>query len=906
MKKLLCMLLLIQCGFMMAQSQTETVVTPNGKKVTFNPNSLNTANNGLTATGGNIQLGGVLTKPSVLTTTSAFTLALKGLQTGAATDSIVVTDTNGILKLVTQSSLGDNLGNHTATQTLNMSANDINAAKDITATGTAAAANVTASTKATVATAAITKGTDGLAPAAGYLATSVDALGNVVWKSPATIVSANQVQADWNMATDTDPAFIKNKPTIPTITGAETIINQGTNITITGTGTSASPYIVNATSTADNLGNHTATQTLNMSANDITAAKNITATGTAAAANVTASTKATVATAAITTGTDGSVPAAGYVATAVDALGNIKWTNPSALAVTGDNLGNHTATQTLNMSANDINAAKDITATGTAAAANVTASTKATVATAAITKGTDGLAPAAGYLATSVDALGNVVWKSPATIVSANQVQADWNMATDTDPAFIKNKPTIPTITGAETIINQGTNITITGTGTTASPYIVNATSTADNLGNHTATQTLNMSANDITAAKNITATGTAAAANVTASTKATVATAAITTGTDGSVPAAGYVATAVDALGNIKWTNPSALAVTGDNLGNHTATQTLNMSANDINAAKDITATGTAAAANVTASTKATVATAAITKGTDGLAPAAGYLATSVDALGNVVWKSPATIVSANQVQADWNMATDTDPAFIKNKPVLPTALTADNGLAITANKVQLGGSLTKATALTTTATNTLAIEGLQTGAATDNIVVADATSGVLKTVTGSSMQIEPWQEQGTTNKATSNTAKIYQMGAVAIGTNDMLGSTNANVKLAVNGAIITPTSYYADYVFEDYLDGKSEIKSAYSFKSLSEVDKYIAENKHLPGVTSIKDLARNEKGEYIFNITDLSIQSLEKIEELYLHTIEQQKQLEANEKTMKEMNDRIERLEKLVKGNN
>lgn len=59
----------------------------------------------------------------------------------------------------------------------------------------------------------------------------------------------------------------------------------------------------------------------------------------------------------------------------------------------------------------------------------------------------------------------------------------------------------------------------------------------------------------------------------------------------------------------------------------------------------------------------------------------------------------------------------------------------TASNGLSKTVNNIQLGGALTKPTAITTDATNTLAITGLpNTGAITDKIVVADPTSGVLK----------------------------------------------------------------------------------------------------------------------------------------------------------------------------
>ena len=60
---------------------------------------------------------------------------------------------------------------------------------------------------------------------------------------------------------------------------------------------------------------------------------------------------------------------------------------------------------------------------------------------------------------------------------------------------------------------------------------------------------------------------------------------------------------------------------------------------------------------------------------------------------------------------------------------------ITADNGLTKTGDNIQLGGDLENATAITTTATYTLAVEGLQqtTTIATDKVVVMDA-NGVLK----------------------------------------------------------------------------------------------------------------------------------------------------------------------------
>ena len=58
-----------------------------------------------------------------------------------------------------------------------------------------------------------------------------------------------------------------------------------------------------------------------------------------------------------------------------------------------------------------------------------------------------------------------------------------------------------------------------------------------------------------------------------------------------------------------------------------------------------------------------------------------------------------------------------------------------ATNGTNVTAGKVELGGNLTKATTIVTTASNTLAVSGLQTGSEDNNTVVVDA-NGVLKTL--------------------------------------------------------------------------------------------------------------------------------------------------------------------------
>lgn len=84
------------CGLISAQ--TKTVVTQFGKKVLIYPN----ANNGLTpeSASGNMQLGGILLKPTKLTTSGTNTLSIEGLQAGNTRDKLVVADATGVLKAV--------------------------------------------------------------------------------------------------------------------------------------------------------------------------------------------------------------------------------------------------------------------------------------------------------------------------------------------------------------------------------------------------------------------------------------------------------------------------------------------------------------------------------------------------------------------------------------------------------------------------------------------------------------------------------------------------------------------------------------------------------------------------------------------------------------------------------------
>ena len=103
-----------------------------------------------------------------------------------------------------------------------------------------------------------------------------------------------------------------------------------------------------------------------------------------------------------------------------------------------------------------------------------------------------------------------------------------------------------------------------------------------------------------------------------------------------------------------------------------------------------------------------------------------------------------------------------------------------------------------------------------------------------------------------------------------------ERIDATGGNVKA---DTFISATQTYPDYVFQNYYEGTSTIKEDYNFTSLKTVEEFVKENNHLPGVTSYQEVKDNNM---TINLSELAVQSLEKIEELYLHIIAQQKEIE------------------------
>lgn len=158
-----------------------------------------------------------------------------------------------------------------------------------------------------------------------------------------------------------------------------------------------------------------------------------------------------------------------------------------------------------------------------------------------------------------------------------------------------------------------------------------------------------------------------------------------------------------------------------------------------------------------------------------------------------------------------------------------------------------------------------------------------------------------------GTDPKAgAANALTVLKSGWTGIGYYQPSGQGE---KLRVDGGISATNVSFPDYVFQTYFDGTSELKPDYRFKDLGYIKSFLKENKHLPGILPASALERNQHGHYEFNLSRLSVQNLEKIEELYLHTLEQEEKIENQEAKIEtlenevaELKQRLRKLEKIL----
>ena len=109
-------------------------------------------------------------------------------------------------------------------------------------------------------------------------------------------------------------------------------------------------------------------------------------------------------------------------------------------------------------------------------------------------------------------------------------------------------------------------------------------------------------------------------------------------------------------------------------------------------------------------------------------------------------------------------------------------------------------------------------------------------------------------------------------------------IGTTTPDELLTVKGKIHTQEvlvdldgAVAPDYVFETYYNGFSEMMPGYSLISLEELEAFLKENYHLPNVPSAETM-RTEG----ISLKEMNLILLQKIEELTLYTLQQQKEIE------------------------
>jgi len=166
------------------------------------------------------------------------------------------------------------------------------------------------------------------------------------------------------------------------------------------------------------------------------------------------------------------------------------------------------------------------------------------------------------------------------------------------------------------------------------------------------------------------------------------------------------------------------------------------------------------------------------------------------------------------------------------------------------------------------------------------DGIAIAKSNSsevGFLQIDSNSSFQIK--------NGVNSQRDIILNGNANATG-NIGIGTSNPSEKLTVKGKIlcgevevVLENTIPADYVFQKYYTGESNLKADYTMPTLEEVEAYTKANHHLPEIPSAAEI--KEDGLQLKEMTNLLLQ---KVEELTLYTIEQEKRIKTLESKIAE----------------
>jgi hypothetical protein len=159
--------------------------------------------------------------------------------------------------------------------------------------------------------------------------------------------------------------------------------------------------------------------------------------------------------------------------------------------------------------------------------------------------------------------------------------------------------------------------------------------------------------------------------------------------------------------------------------------------------------------------------------------------------------------------------------------------------------------------------------------------------TRVIMGAASGSSSNIAFGVSNGTGSVGFIEKMRIDANGDVGIGT------TTPKEKLSVNGKIRAheikvETANWPDYVFSP----------SYKLPDLSETEQFIKENQHLPEIPSAAEVEKDG-----VSLGEMNAKLLKKIEELTLHLIQKEKELDAQQKLNQLQEERLSALEQALK---
>lgn len=219
---------------------------------------------------------------------------------------------------------------------------------------------------------------------------------------------------------------------------------------------------------------------------------------------------------------------------------------------------------------------------------------------------------------------------------------------------------------------------------------------------------------------------------------------------------------------------------------------------------------------------------------------------------------------------------------------PQEPQTITQNGAIVTLSNG---GGSITLPSTTVTAGNNVTVVGNGSSG--TPYVVSANDTSlyannGVINTATTvSGNRIVDMNN----SNIWFNTANSTSNGKIYLGATPSYPSTTGNYKLFVEGGILTEkvkvalrsSANWADYVFA----------KDYKLMPLKEVETFVNANKHLPGIDSAEELAKNG-----IDVAEMQSKQMEKIEELTLYIIDQDKKIDAQSKAIEKNSKEIEEL--------